>query len=106
LLVVEQRTADVEQGGLYERASQRDPLLRAEVMLGLRQREPARQEVLARVERGRIVPVVVVNVDGDALPGQKDDELGIEVDLTEEVQGVDGLDGEHGLVPGEVARGR
>jgi len=79
-MVVLDHPFDVEQGRLHEGAGQHQTPLRTQVVPRLFHPQPSRQLGFPGKKRGGVVAVIILT--------QKRDQLGVDVNLTEEVQAV------------------
>ena len=103
--VVFQDAEDVVARRPDERSGELEPSRGAEVLLDLRDLETPGEKVLPRVERRRVIAIVVVEEEGDAVLRQKRHELGVHVDLPEAVDRLGALDGERDLLAGRLPGG-
>jgi hypothetical protein len=103
--VVFEHAQDVVHGGFHESAGQFEALLVLTVTGHLPHLRLAGEQVFARVDRRRVVAVVIEEVGGDVVLRQERDELRVHVHLAEEVEALDALDGERRLLARGLAGG-
>ncbi len=93
VVVISKVFEDVEGGRIYDSLRNLHSPLFAFVVFHLLNEEIARYEILARVVRAGVSAVVVENVRGNLVFGQEIEKSRIEIDLREDVEGLDILDG-------------